>query len=349
MRCADLSEKNRKLQAENNTLKSEVGQLRQHFVNKILKNDENVKHFLGLPSLVFLSTFLVYLSNFYDKVSFWKGARKSGEKKWQTHHQKKPGQKRKLSMKEEFVLVMLKLRLNLDNLTLSVLFDISVSQVSNLFSSWINFLAQVLEPVIKWPSRQKVRKHLPLCFKLKYPNTTSIIDCTEIFIQKPKNCTAQASTWSSYKTHNTLKALVAIQPNGAFIFVSKLWSGNISDRKITMESKFLDKITPGDEVMADRGFQIRDLLTAKGAYLNMPPFTSVRRNGCGKMLSSKQIIETRKIASLRIHVERAIARLKAFKLLGNVLPLTMKELSSSILRVAAAFCNFLPPLVKKFK
>ncbi|XP_061171054.1 uncharacterized protein LOC133180593 [Saccostrea echinata] len=224
--------------------------------------------------------------------------------------QTKPGKQRKLTMKEEFVKTMLKLRLGVDNTTLSVLFNVSIGYVSNLFSTWINFLAQILDPVIKWPD---------------------------------------ASTWSNYKSHNTFKALVAIQPNGAFTFVSKFWSGNVSDRKITVDSKYIDLISPGDEVMADRGFQIRDLLTLKGAYLNMPPFTNERRNGRGRVLTSKQIIESRKIASLRIHVERAIRRLKSFNMLGGILPLKMKNLSSAMLRVAAAFCNLMPPLSKKFK
>lgn len=91
-----------------------------------------------------------------------------------------------------------------------------------------------------------------LSFKLKYPNATSIIDCTELFIQKPKNCSAQASTSSNYKSHNTFEALVAIKPDGDFSFVFKFWSGNDSDRKITVDSKFLDIISPGDEVMSDR-------------------------------------------------------------------------------------------------
>lgn len=81
----------------------------------------------------------------------------------------------------------------------------------------------------------------------------------------------------------------------------------------------------------------------------MPPFTREWKNGIGRVLTSKQIIETRKIASLRIHVERAIRRLKSFKMLGGILPLNMKNLSSAMLRVAAAICNFMPPLAKKFK
>ncbi|XP_062610357.1 uncharacterized protein LOC134272129 [Saccostrea cucullata] len=32
-------------------------------------------------------------------------------------------------------------------------------------------------------------------------------------------------------------------------------------------------VSPGDEIMADRGFTIRDLLTERHAYLNIPPFT----------------------------------------------------------------------------
>ncbi|XP_052681795.1 uncharacterized protein LOC128162588 [Crassostrea angulata] len=231
-RCSELEKENRELREENQTLqalKMQKNDFRNDLIGKIIQDDNNIKHFLGLPSLSFLTFFLQFLAPYYNKVSFWKGAGRSGSKKWQEKNQQKPGKQRKLTMKEEFVLVMLKLRLGLDNATLSVLFNVSVGYVSTLFGTWINFLAQILNPVIKWPSKEKILKHMPLSFKLKYPNTTSIIDCTEVFIQKPKNCSAQASTWSNYKSHNTLKALVAIQPNGAFTFVSKFWSGNVSD------------------------------------------------------------------------------------------------------------------------
>ena len=42
-------------------------------------------------------------------------------------------------------------------------------------------------------------------------------------------------------------------------FVSPLYSGRISDREITEKCGFLDKLEPGDDVMANRGFTIRDL------------------------------------------------------------------------------------------
>ena len=52
-----------------------------------------------------------------------------------------------------------------------------------------------------------------------------IIDTTEIFIQPPSNPLAQQLTFSSYKNHNTLKALVCITPSGAMSFncVTTIW------------------------------------------------------------------------------------------------------------------------------
>ena len=143
-----------------------------------------------------------------------------------------------------------------------------------------------------------------------FPKTTYIIDCTEFFIEKPSTPTAQSQTYSSYKHKNTFKALVAIYPNGAFTYVSWLWGGNVSDCYITQNSGFLDLIRPGDEVMTDRGFPIRDLLLERRATLNIPPFTQKCAWGKGKRLSNPAIRKTKSIAKLRIHVESAIGRLK---------------------------------------
>ncbi|CAG2231277.1 unnamed protein product [Mytilus edulis] len=109
-------------------------------------------------------------------------------------------------------------------------------------------------PLIKWPSKEKIKKHMPLSFRRKYPNTRVIIDATEFYVQRPRNPTAQSKTWSNYKSKNTFKTLVGITPNGAFSFISDLWTGNISDRSITERSGFIDLIEKGDHVMADRGF-----------------------------------------------------------------------------------------------
>ena len=78
-----------------------------------------------------------------------------------------------------------------------------------------------------------------------------IIDATEFFIEKPTSPCAQKATWSHYKHHNTVKLLVGIAPNGAFTFISELWSGSTSDRTIVQESGLIDLLQEGDHVMAD--------------------------------------------------------------------------------------------------
>ena len=77
-------------------------------------------------------------------------------------------------------------------------------------------------------------------------------------------------------------------------------------------SGLLDLLEPGDSVMADRGFTVADLLDAKGVNLNIPPMK------VSTQLSHSDLVTTRKIAALRIHVERAIGRVKKYKILNDI-------------------------------
>ena len=64
--------------------------------------------------------------------------------------------------------------------------------------------------------------------------------------------------------------------------------------------------------MADRGFTIKEMLKDVGVELNIPPFMEGR-----KQLPSKEVEQGRHIASVRIHVERAIGRIKTFSILQH--------------------------------
>ena len=121
-------------------------------------------------------------------------------------------------------------------------------------------------------------------------------------------------TFSNYKNTNTYKVLIGISPSGAITFVSKVHPGAISDTDLTIKCGILDLLKSGDSVMADRGFTIQNELTLIGVKLNIPPFL----HGTTQ-LSGKEMIETRRIASLRIHVERAMERIKNFIALSSTL------------------------------
>ena len=136
-------------------------------------------------------------------------------------------------------------------------------------------------------------------FKKSYSKCVCIIDCVEIFIERPFNLNVRAKTWSYYKNHNTIKYLVGCAPSGAVNYLSDGWGGRVSDKEITNRCGFLDLIENGDQVLADRGFTVGEEVACKGSVLIIPSFTK------GKSQSSaKDVDKSRQIANVRIHIER---------------------------------------------
>ena len=62
-------------------------------------------------------------------------------------------------------------------------------------------------------------------------------------------------------------------------------------------------------------------------------------------LPSTEIQEGRRIASVPIHVERAIGRLKNFTILQGTFPISMSRIINQVLCVCAFLTNFMPSLV----
>ena len=76
----------------------------------------------------------------------------------------------------------------------------------------------------------------------------------------------------------TYKGLIVVSPSGSITFVSELYDGSISDKEIVIKSGILKKElwSPGESVMADRGFIIESDLKQLIADLNIPFFVGGR-------------------------------------------------------------------------
>ena len=143
--------------------------------------------------------------------------------------------------------------------------------------------------------------------------------------------------------------LIGITPQGSICFVSEAWGGRNSDKFLTENCCLLDNLIPGDLVLADRGFTVHESVQFHQAKLNIPAFTK------GKdQLDSVDVEQTRKIAAVRIHVERIIGLLRPkYTILQQTLPTEWTDylicrkgesvpLIDRIIRVCSALVNLCP-------
>lgn len=299
----------------------EVGKLSSFSMERVLEDKEQLLFYTGFDSQ---QRFLVFFK-FVQR----------GYKSHLETKKKQEGRPRSLSLQDELLLVMSRLRVGLLEEDLGYRFKISVSTVSRIWTFWVDFLAAYLSQVPCWPSRALVDAYMPDCFRQDYPTTRVILDCTEIFIETPSDFRTQSDTYSAYKSHNTAKGLIGITPNGFVAFVSDLAPGRISDKVLTQSCGIYKLLEAGDSVMADRGFTIQEELEEIAVQLNIPPFMRGRTQ-----LSTGDELLTRRIAKLRIHVERVIGQVKNFRILKFVFPNSMHERLNSAWRICALLCNF---------
>ena len=106
---------------------------------------------------------------------------------------------------QQLMLTLMRLRLASSGVELGYHFNIHPSTVSRIFSDVIEMMYVRLKFLILWPEREVLRKTLPMDFRKNCPRCVAIIDCFEIFIDRPSDLMARAQTYSSYKHHNTVE------------------------------------------------------------------------------------------------------------------------------------------------
>lgn len=280
-------------------------------------NNEACKMLTGVSWCVFLQIFL-YVSTFVGK----KGTTKAS-----------------LPQREQLFLTLVKLRHNLSFDLLAHVKGIPKSTTIDYFWKWIDLLYSKIGFMVRWQDRETIFQSNPPVFKSKFPRLTSIIDCFEIFIDAPKNLLARAQCWSSYKKHCTIKVFISCTPLGAVNFLSPTWGGRASDVHIVRDSGFIDPKyhLPHDQILADRGFTLYDDFAAKcSACLLTPAFTKGK-----KQLSAQDVEMSRKISSVRIHIERVIGLIKnRFGILQGPIPIRcVQSLKDETLETTLSSCD----------
>ena len=151
-----LREENEHLLKENSTLKEEnaamykeIATLKKGMITleALMVDNGKVKYYTGLPSFEVLKAIFDFVQpcvNNYSRTT--------------------------LPLLNQFLMVLVRLRINMDVQQLAYHFGIHSSNISCTFRKWINVVYERLKPPIKWPEREQLCLTMPMVFREKFRN-----------------------------------------------------------------------------------------------------------------------------------------------------------------------------------
>ncbi|VEN39655.1 unnamed protein product [Callosobruchus maculatus] len=202
------------LRKENEELKAKLNKRLTSFSFEEIKNDDKlVNMYTGLPNAyIFETTYSLFEHMPLNYVQGWTVG--------------------KITKRDQFLLTLMKLRLNLLHNDLACRFNVSQGTITNVVSTWIDAIHEILfcQLMKNIPSRNKNKKCMPACFST-FTNCRIVLDCTEVKCARPSSLEKQRFTYSTYKHFNTVKGLVGVAPNGVITFISELYPGGFCSIK----------------------------------------------------------------------------------------------------------------------
>ncbi|KAF2905893.1 hypothetical protein ILUMI_00283 [Ignelater luminosus] len=218
-------------------------------------------------------------------------------------------EKSHLTCRQKILLTMMQLKLDLSFVSLAILFQISSKSVKRYFNRTIQHLSSLLKPVIRFPSKEEIAANIPVN-------------------------TCRVKTYSNYKSRHTVKFLIGVTPSDLISYLSKGYGGKTSDKAIFNNENLIEKLEIGDSIMVDKGFHIEKECFENFIKLIRPPFLKKE-----KQFSKADAEKTASIARARVHVERAIQRIKIFKVTKGTIPWSLSPYLQDIMTVIVALSN----------
>ncbi|XP_068185515.1 uncharacterized protein [Antennarius striatus] len=277
------------LKKENQTLRESVEKM--SLSESSLRNDaEKVKFYTGLPNYFVLETVMWLLVPHMDAMK-----------------------NVKLTKFQQLLLTLMRLRLDLRNQDLAYRFGVKVGTVTRTVHQMVGIMSATLVPTaVFWPSRAELRKNLPAALRTSHPDCAVIIDCFTVPYEEPVSRGNQQVTAPSSQgaemTHNVLKYLIGVAPQGVVTFVSRGVLGNISDKSLAEGCGLLCKLLPGDVVLASRNLDIADSVAARGALFRIA--SGYQGEAYGGPEGSPPAGSSSEALSVQKHVHRVISMVK---------------------------------------
>lgn len=208
------------------------------------------------------------------------------------------GANRKLTPAQEVLLVLIYLRHNVAHEVVGAMFGISADLSENLFHEIVPLLRELF-PANRFAAEKRFRREGPTLEVQQIDRI--LIDSFETAIPRPSNKERQKRVYSGKKKRHTLKTQVVSDQRGEVLDVDGGHRGPAADKKIYEASNVKEQF-PDAAKQADLG------------YLGTDGVETPQRKPRGGALTEAQRAANRQKASVRVHVEHGIRRVKGFKI-----------------------------------
>jgi hypothetical protein len=209
------------------------------------------------------------------------------------------GAKRRLSPAREVLLVLIYLRHNVAHEVVGQLFGVSADTSENLFHEIVPLL-RALCPANRFDAEKRWQRGEPAWTPDEVDRV--LIDTFETPLPRPTGEARQRRVYSGKKKRHTLKTQVATDVRGTLLDIDAGHPGPTADKRLYEGSAVAEQFPAADK----QG----DL-----AYVGTAGVETPQRKPRGGQLSDAQRAANRQKASVRVHVEHSIRRLKAFRIL----------------------------------
>ena len=135
------------------------------------------------------------------------------------------------------------------------------------------------------------------------------------------------------------------------MLVPQLYTGSKSDKQIVTRSGFLEllsrkkevsEVEDGYSIMADKGFDIDEDLKKIGLCTSIEYSSFFERKS---QFNENEVIRTQTIAKHRIHVERAIGKVRDFLIFNTRIPISSLGTINQLWTVCCLLSNFMNPIL----
>ena len=208
------------------------------------------------------------------------------------------GAKRKLVPAQEVLLVLIYLRHNVAHEVVGQMFGVSADQSENLFHELVPLLRELC-PSNRFEAEKRFRRDGPSLTREQIDRV--LIDSFETAIPRPSLNDRQKRVYSGKKKRHTRKTQIVTDATGEVLDLDPGHRGPAADKKIYEASGVADQF-PDARKQGDL------------AYKGTPGVEVPHKKPKGGELTVEQKEENRQQASVRVHVEHGIRRVKGFKI-----------------------------------